>query len=118
MNFRLSPAARVARGGVTFRLVSTGSSSLTVTVAVPAISPDAAVTVAVPATRAVKTPSSSIAPTVGSLLDQAISMPGMALPSWSRAVATNPFVSPTMSVAEDGVTVMSVRAGSTGTSGS
>ncbi len=56
-------------------------------------------------------------PTVSSLLAQVTSTSGMAVPSWSKAVTMNLWVSPIARVAPDGVTRMLVRTGSVCSSG-
>ena len=82
-NRSVSLIASVAVDGLTVMVVSsgsTGSSSVTVTVAAPEMSPADAVTVVVPPTRAVKRPCSSMLPTVVLLLAQVTATPDISSP--------------------------------------
>ena len=82
----------------------------TITVPEPEMLPSVAITVSVPVRNAVKRPSAVIVPKVGSLTDQ-LTGSCMILPAVSIRVAVNPCVAPTVSVVEEGETVMSARLG-------
>ena len=103
VNAAVSLETRVISDGVTAMLARAGSLLMTVTVASPVMFSAVAATVAVPSVRATKTPSSPMAPTVSSLLVQLTETLAMVLPSPSRAVTTNRWVSPIARVAPDGV---------------
>ncbi|KAF5036330.1 hypothetical protein DSECCO2_576170 [anaerobic digester metagenome] len=106
--------ASVVAAGATTMLVATGSSVVTVTVAPAEMVPAVAVTIAVPAARAVKSPLASMVPTVALPLSQATSTPVMTLPNWSRTVASNATVLLTVTVGVSGVMVISVATGPPG----
>ena len=115
-NCHSSPGFRLTADVTNTIFASAGSAAATVTAASAATPPTVAVTVTVPAARAVKMPSAPMVPMVSSLLVQATSPAGMTLPCWSQAVTMNRWSSPTARVARGGVTFRLVSTGSTGSS--
>ncbi len=84
---------------------------MTVTVAVPSKVPFAAVSVVVPAARAVKYPVSFTVPIVSSLLDHAMAISLIGRLFWSRAAAVNCIEVSIPTSALAGVTLIEVSTG-------
>ena len=83
---------------------------VTDTPAVPLTEPLVAVTVAGPAAKALNKPLPLTVPTVV-LLDVQVRVAAIGFPNWSRVVAVNCRVLPTITLAEDGLRVIVVRTG-------
>ncbi len=112
LNCRVPPIARFTVSGDTSMVVRAGVAPV-VTMADPFTPSAAAVTVVVPAARAVKYPVWFTVPTVSLLLDQSNVTSIISMPSWSFAVAVNCCVPPTARFVIAGETSITVRTGAT-----